>query len=402
MRPLTPAALVVGLALAACTEQPLQPEPTLPAESPEAGLAGDVATTFSGDIGPGSSYEILVPPIWNGDLVLYAHGYVDPAGGDPLTDSEQALLSSAPEMGYAVAYSTYSRDGLVLKDAMQRTKQLRGIFVSRVGKPNRTYLVGASMGGLVAVGLAERFPEHYDGTLAVCGMVGGTQAQIDYVAHIRVLFDYFYPGVLPGGLFDAPTMTAEQVALTVATAVTADVAVGLLALNSVMAATFGTPLPGTTPDQWLTSLVAALTFDVRGYSDVLEQTHGHSPFDNTSVTYSGTGNPVLDAALNDLETGVARYRARPDATRYLGKYYEPSGILQVPVLTVHNLQDPVVPFFHEGRLGAAATAAGREGGLVQGIAAAPFGHCVFAPQELLGAFGALVAWVELGIKPGAP
>jgi hypothetical protein len=29
-------------------------------------------------------------------------------------------------------------------------------------------------------------------------MVGGSQAQIDYVANVRVLFDALYPGALPG------------------------------------------------------------------------------------------------------------------------------------------------------------------------------------------------------------
>ncbi len=401
MRHLTLPAVVVGLALGACTEQPLAPAPTVRAESPDPHVSGDLVTTFTGDIGPGSSYEILVPPVWNGDLVLYAHGYVDPAGGDPVTDGERAFLLSAPALGYAVAFSTYSRNGLVLKDAMQRTKQLRGIFVRDVGRPKRTYLVGASMGGLVAVGLAERFPEQYDGTLAVCGMVGGTQAQIDYVSHVRVLFDYFFPGVLPGGLFDAPPLSAEQVAVLVVGAVAGE-PLKLVALNSVMTATLQRPLPGTTPDQIVASLVSALTFDVRGYSDVLGQTHGHSPFDNSSVAYVGTGSPLLDAALNDPETGVARFRARPDATHYLAKYYEPSGVLRAPVLTVHNLHDPVVPLFHEGRLGAAAAAAGYEGSLVRGIAATSFGHCAFTVQELAGAFGALVAWVELGVKPGGP
>ena len=33
-------------------------------------------THFAGAIGPGSTYEIDVPALWNGALVLYAHGLV--------------------------------------------------------------------------------------------------------------------------------------------------------------------------------------------------------------------------------------------------------------------------------------------------------------------------------------
>lgn len=45
-----------------------------------AALAGAVPawaqSHYAGAIGPGSFYEIDVPRIWNGDLVLYAHGIV--------------------------------------------------------------------------------------------------------------------------------------------------------------------------------------------------------------------------------------------------------------------------------------------------------------------------------------
>ena len=161
----------LALTSAACADRPT--EPITPAEGPPAQtLNGALVTSIQGDIGPGSSYEILVPSTWNGRLVLYAHGYVDPADeGDVFNPFEREIFPLLPAMGYAVAYSSYSRKGLAVKDAMQRTKQLRGVFATQVAEPARTYLVGGSMGALVAVGLAERFPTHYDGVLAACGMV---------------------------------------------------------------------------------------------------------------------------------------------------------------------------------------------------------------------------------------
>ena len=40
--------------------------------------------------------------------------------------------------------------------------------------------------------------------MAACGPVGDFAAQIDYFGDFRVLFDYFFPGVIPGGPVDVP------------------------------------------------------------------------------------------------------------------------------------------------------------------------------------------------------
>lgn len=386
---------LAGLALAACSDAPLV-APDAPLVTPPVAAPPVVGPLdFSGEVGPGAAYRIIVPPAWNGDLIVYAHGYADVGATDPINPLEEQLLATLATTGHAVAYSTFSENGLAVKDGAQRTKQLRGIFVSKVGRPDRTYVIGGSMGGLVGLNLVERFPGQYDGLLALCGMVGGSRAQVDYASHVRVLFDYFYPGVLPGSLFDNPPLSPAQVAGLVGAAVTVDPAPAAL-LAQVMGATFGTPVPATSPAELVESLVTALAFNVRGFADVLERTHGHSPFDNAEVWYLGSGD---DAALNDPATGVARYTATPDARTYLERHYEPTGALEVPVITLHNAFDPAVPVFHEARLAAAASAAGQAGNLVQRIAAAPYGHCNFNPLEVVGALGDLVAWVSLGLPP---
>ena len=60
----------------------------------------------------------------------------------------------APQ-GFAVAVSSFSENGWALKDGTQRTHQLLGVFASKFGKPARVYAAGASMGGLIVVGLRE-------------------------------------------------------------------------------------------------------------------------------------------------------------------------------------------------------------------------------------------------------
>jgi hypothetical protein len=230
-------------------------------------------------------------------------------------------------------------------------------------------------------------------------MVGGTPAQIDYVAHVRVLFDALFPGVLPGSLFDNTVLEWDDVRDLVAPAVLSD-PLSASVLASVMTSTFGTPIPASSEAEFVGSLVTALTFDIRGFSNVLDLTHGQSPFDNTEVAYGGSLlGPGHDAVINAT---VARHTAYPGAARYMARYYEPSGELQVPVLTLHNALDPLVPGLHEDRLDEAASTAGYGTNLVQLPLAAVYGHCAMDIAEVLNAFGALVLWVEAGIPPTGP
>lgn len=172
-------------------------------------FAGPAAaqTHYAGDIGPGSTYEIDVPAIWNGDLVLYAHGIVQasqPVLPPSTQDGYAAIKAALLARGYAVAASSYSSNGWALADAVRRTHQLRGVFRSKVGAPARTLLMGHSMGALAIARMAEVYGGQYDGALPMCGPLGGAAAEVQYAGDARITFDYFYPGVLPGGPFDVP------------------------------------------------------------------------------------------------------------------------------------------------------------------------------------------------------
>jgi hypothetical protein len=46
----------------------------------------------------------------------------------------------------------------------------------------------------------------------MCGLIGGSPLEVEYVGNSHVLFDYFFPGVIPGTLFHTfllpfPTVT---------------------------------------------------------------------------------------------------------------------------------------------------------------------------------------------------
>jgi hypothetical protein len=67
-----------------------------------------------------------------------------------------------------------------------------------------------------------------------------------------------------------------------------------------------------------------------------------------------------------------------------------SGQLSVPLVTLHTTGDPIVPFLHEALYADKVAAAGASGLLGQ-RAVTRYGHCAFQQDELLGAFGDLIA-----------
>ncbi|WP_410964022.1 hypothetical protein, partial [Salmonella sp. SAL4448] len=85
----------------------------------------------------------------------------------------------------------------------------------------------------------------------------------------------------------------------------------------------------------------------------------------------------------------------PSALNYLNHYYEPSGDVQVPTLTLRTSRDPYLPGFNQLAFGATVAAAGQSDLLVQRTVDR-YGHCKVLPGELAQAFSDLVLWVEHG------
>jgi hypothetical protein len=132
------AAVVVALAsLAACWSR---------AQGGRA-AARPTPTTEVGDL-DGAPYRIDIPSSWNGELVMYCHGY----RGAPVRFDAHALdemVEAFGPLGYAVAQSGYSAGGYAVREAGHDTEALRLYFVRRFGPPKETWLSGESLGGSV-------------------------------------------------------------------------------------------------------------------------------------------------------------------------------------------------------------------------------------------------------------
>jgi pimeloyl-ACP methyl ester carboxylesterase len=209
--------------------------------------------------------------------------------------------------------------------------------------------------------------------------------------HVRILFDYFYPGILPGTPTEVPTGidfgTEVAPAMMAAMMANPDPAMELAAIDQVH-------LEYDDLSELMGTIVGMVSFQMSPFfiPDVLERTHGHAFFDNTEVLYTGSSD---DYALN---AAVVRLAATRDALNELERWYWPTGHLEIPVLTLHTRRDPVVPLLHEELLADLVDDAGRSDLLAQHVIDR-FGHCTFAPDEQLQALNDLAEWAETGVKP---
>jgi len=385
---ITALVLAASAAVMAC-DNPTQPSSVGgPTASVQSAVGGTQVVT--GETGPNSLYALYRPDLWNGRLVLFAHGAPPPTLPVQLPSREVGPLRDALlTRGYAVAYSSYDEFGVAFKSGVLRTRQLVGLFRSEFGPPEHTYLIGQSMGGGIALMLAETNPGLFDGAVPMCAPLGGMQMAIDYFLNVRVLFDFYFPGVVPGDAMHVPDGVDfnRDVAPAVVNALISNPgrATELAGVDQV-------EIQYASFQELVTSIVSALGFHATFLEDVLGRTHNHSMFDNTATAYTGSQD---DAALN---AGVGRFSATPDATNFEAHYYQPDGKLTIPVLTLHTRRDPLIPFAHEAVYAGIVAAQGKSDLLVQRTFDR-FGHCGFTVDERVRALEDLVAWAEHGVKP---
>src|ERR1041385_3164759 len=89
---------------------------------------------LSGEIN-GAPYRIRVPEVWNGTLLVFAHGYRDKADhpGEIYNRSVDVAPNAALEapllaQGFALAGTAYKDNGWVIKAAIQDVKNLAVFF----------------------------------------------------------------------------------------------------------------------------------------------------------------------------------------------------------------------------------------------------------------------------------
>jgi pimeloyl-ACP methyl ester carboxylesterase len=151
-------------------------------------------------------YLICIPDDWNGELLLYAHGYVS-AYEDELTFAEaEELAPLATSLGFAFATTTYSGNGLHILQGIEDMIQLKDYFEANYDTPSYIYLTGGSQGGAITTLALEYYPDLFNGGFSLCGPCGDFEKQLNHYGDFRLLFDYFFGDIvsLPGNVGETP------------------------------------------------------------------------------------------------------------------------------------------------------------------------------------------------------
>ncbi len=334
----------------------------------------------------GALWQICLPEQdWNGDLVIFAPGYTVVTAPLDLPDLTLPDGTSMPEVvlqrGFAFATTSYRANGLVVLDGMADIQELVALFPMIVGQaPTRTYLVGVSQGGLITTLLIEQVPELFSGGLAMCAPIGDFKRQIEYWGDFRVLFDYFFPGVLPGSPIAIPFSVIDSWESVYIPQIEQALAAHPQAAQELMITARAMVAPSM-PAMYTTTTLNLLWYNVFATNDANARLGGN-PYGNRDRWYLGSRDDWL------LNRQIARFDADPQALAALAAY-ETSGNLTVPLVTLHTLGDDVVRFDQAFRYQRKVVAMGQRMYL-NTLPIVRYGHCAFTQTEVLAAFGLLL------------
>ena len=389
----------------------------------------------------GAKYEIEMPRTWNGTLLLFSHGYrpAEPAPPDfaPVqTDAQDAptdaVATALLAKGYALAGSAYASNGWAVADGVAAGEQLHDLFVQKIGQPDRTYVWGESLGGLITEMLAEQHPDWIAGAAPLCGVLGGTNLNFDLAMDLA----YGVKTLLAPGLktddyasYDEAKASFEHAQKAVLTATGSSAGLGKLLLLAALvdAPTQTGSYDGSTLQSRGGALVEGILTGLAFGTTIrqeLEARVGGNPSGNEDANYAVRVSASERALIETVAPGSTAAnlallangsRVAPDdaARAKFAGLGTPTGAIRVPTLTLHTEADPLVLVQNESVFaGTVAASTAKTADLVQLYTKAPAhypkpapygaGHCNFTSGELTGSVTALDGWVRGDVYPTGP
>ncbi len=350
----------------------------------------------------GVPYRIRVPANWNGTLLVYAHGYT--GSNPPALALLPADINTLLSRGFALAASKFGGTGWNVKEGMQNTANLTAAFREMVGLPRRTIMWGGSMGGLMTLGMVEKFPGLYDGAIALCPPAAGTPRRFDLGLDIAlayaVAFGWNPEWGTPGDIRDDLNFAVEV--LPYLPPATTNDQIGrwefIRLLNKMPKDSYYAPLNFRVSNMNFAMAVRA-ELEHRAGGPIAEnigRVYALSDADKAIVRGYGVDPDALLAQMNALTI----YAADPNARNYVEHYVNPTGRITRPVITLHTKGDSLAIPSHESAYRAVVEQHGNGNLLVQqftdGVA-----HCYFTSAQDIAAVDAMMHWLDTGNRPDA-
>jgi hypothetical protein len=236
------------------------------------------------------------------------------------------------------------------------------------------------MGGAATHIATERYPDRFDGALALCGAAGQTPS-------VQIGANFFVAAAYAAGVTQAEYDATTD-------------------FSSLIRDRIRPALRDPQVDKRFEDVMVDLTGGPRAFARdgfrfeeetnwrrvELLVTAGLAP--NAGTTY----RLRTPAATEDFNRGVIRLRSSEEPLHAFVDGNELTGNLQMPLVSLHTTGDGQVPIEQARILQRTVDAAGKSDLLVQRIFRDP-SHCGFTTPEQVAGLEALMAWVEDGTKP---
>ena len=355
-------------------------------------------TVLTGNTDGGAFFKIVVPTVWNGDLVIWNHGFsLSPVG--PVSDLGPLSALQLSE-GYAVAASSFQQLGWALFKTKNDTQNMVNVFKANFGTPNKILVNGASLGGIVTAHVIEKANiGNVVGAYPICGALAGSR-NWDGAIDLRLTYDAVCANTpaaaIPGGATGLPSPGFPSYPFTqTQMAVAANACMGVLTPPA-----FRTPQQNANLALYLATtqlpanfILTDLGFGVFGYSDLIfdpAKLDGGQGVGNANVNYDNGGF---------IDTNIQRVSTNHGAVNRVNKYFTPDGnVGAVKIVSLHTDGDGLVIVENEKEYadvvpaGKLTTAIVDESGNT---------HCGFTGSETAAGWESLRGWVAGGPQPTA-
>ena len=366
---------------------------------------------ITGTLLDGATYVIDVPANWNGALLLYSHGYVNPGSPNPALDVSDPYTGGYMLVaGFALAGSSYASTGWAVHEAVPDQIATLDVFESMFGTPVQTIAWGHSLGGEVTAALVQAYPDRFAAAQPMCGVLSGSVGF--WNQHLDGAFAF--NTLLAGGSLQVvhitnPTLnvgTAEAILATAQATPQGQARIALVAaledLPGWYDPTTSEPAPTdfTTQEanQFLWLQNDTLPTDFAGRAEI-EFRAGGNPSSNTGVGYKyqlqrsrdyAEVQALYAAAGLNLDDDLAALKSAPRisadaaALTYFSENVIFNGQVTVPVLTLHTTGDGVVSAENE-KAYARVVQEANNSSLLRERFIHRAGHCEFSPAEMITA-----------------
>jgi hypothetical protein len=348
-------------------------------------------TVVTGTTEGGAFYRIVVPPNWNGDLVIWNHGFdLNPPAPNP---DLGPLANLQLAQGYAVAASSYQQAGWALFKTKNDLQNLVNAFQTHFGPPRFIFVTGASLGGIVtAQAIEEANIGNVIGALSLCGAVAGSR-NWDGALDLRLVYDAVcsqVPGAaIPGGAEGLPpgfAFTIPQMAGAV-NACTGVLLPPILRTPQQQANLTKILMVTKIPENFLITDMVFATFALSDLVHDPRKLAGKLPSRNDNVDYN---DPTINAT-------IARVTPNPGAANRLGKRFLPAGAVgSTKIVALHTDKDGLVVVENESEYASVVPPGNLTTAIV--VEAMPT-HCGFTGGEVVASWEALRGWAYGGPQP---